>query len=80
MANDNFIYVAAQHRAIPHARMRADGHVAEHDAGFGDVNAFAKARFLGQERLKLLFDFGHKIYPQITRITRIVKILICVLE
>ena len=34
-------------------------HVAEHDRGFGDVNAFAELRPFAQERVELLYRFLH---------------------
>ena len=59
VADDDAVDVAAQHRAIPHARMRTDGHVAENDGGFGEVNALAELRFLPQKFVELLFRLAH---------------------
>src|ERR1035437_11041870 len=59
VADDNAVDVAAQHRAIPNARMRTERHVADDDRSFGEVNALAELRFLPQKFVELLFRLAH---------------------
>ena len=63
MADDDAVDVATQHGAIPHARMRAERHVAEHNGGPGNVNAFAEPWLFAQERVELFFCFAHALCP-----------------
>jgi hypothetical protein len=59
MADDDAVDVAAQHRAIPHARMRAERHVADDGRGSGDENIFAERGFFAEKSVKLLCQFVH---------------------
>ena len=59
VADDDAVDVAAQHRAIPHARMRAERHVADDGGGLGDENIFAERRFFAEKSVKLLCQFVH---------------------
>src|ERR1035437_5413938 len=59
VADDDAVDVAAQHRAIPNARMRTKRHVADDDRSFGEVNALAELRFLPQKFVELLFRLAH---------------------
>jgi len=59
VTDDDAVDVAAEHRAIPHARMRAEGHVAEHDSGFGEINAPTEFWFFAQERVELFANGCH---------------------
>jgi hypothetical protein len=59
MADDDAVDVAAQHRAIPHARMRAERHVADDGRVFGDENIFAEHRFFAEKFIKLRCQFVH---------------------
>jgi len=59
VADDDAVDVAAQHRAIPHTGMRAEGHVTKDDSGFGEVNTFAELRFSAQEGVELFHRVLH---------------------
>jgi len=59
MADDDAIDVAAQHRAIPHARMIAKPHIADDRRVFGDENIFAQRRFFAEKFVELLGQFVH---------------------
>ena len=59
VADDDAVDVAAQHRAIPHAGMRAERHVAEDDGGLGEINALAELRLFAQERVELFHRVFH---------------------
>jgi len=59
VADDDAVDVAAQHRAIPHARMRAERHVADDGGVFGDENIFAERRFFAEKSVELFCQFVH---------------------
>ena len=59
VADDDAVDVAAQHRAIPHARMRAERHVADDGRGLGDENIFAELRFFAEKFVQLPCQFVH---------------------
>src|SRR5690348_8089908 len=59
VADDDAVDIAAQYRAIPDARTRANGHVAEHDGGFGEVNSLAEPRRFAQESVELFYRTFH---------------------
>jgi hypothetical protein len=59
MADNDAVDVAAQHGAIPHARMRAERHIANDDGGFGDINALAELRGLAEKFVELPGQFVH---------------------
>ena len=47
VADDDAVDVAAQHRAVPDAGMRAERHVADDDGGFGDEDMLCRASASG---------------------------------
>ena len=53
MADDDAVDVAAQHRAIPHVRMRAERHIADDRGVFGDEDTFAQLGFFTEELVEL---------------------------
>ena len=59
VADDDAVDVAAQHRAIPHAGMRAERHVANDDGGLGDEDIFAELRLPAEKFIELLCEFVH---------------------
>ena len=59
VADDDAVDVAAHHRAIPHARMRAERHVAKHDGGLGEINALAELRRFAQKCVELFHRIFH---------------------
>ena len=59
VADDDAVDVAAQHRAIPHARMRAERHVADDGGGFGDENIFSELRLFAEKFVQLRVKFAH---------------------
>ena len=59
VADDDAVDVAAQYRAIPHARMRAERHVTDDGGGLGYENIFAERRFFAEKFVQLLCQFVH---------------------
>ncbi len=59
VADEDAVDVAAQHHAIPHARMRAERHVANDGGVFGDENIFAQCRFFAEKFIELRRQFVH---------------------
>ena len=59
VADDDAVDVAAQHRAIPDAGVRAERHVADDDGGLGEIDAFAELRFFAEKFIELLCEFVH---------------------
>jgi hypothetical protein len=59
MADDDAVDVAAQHRAIPHARMCAKRHIADDRGVSGDENVFAELRFFAEKLVELPGQFVH---------------------
>jgi hypothetical protein len=59
MADNDAVDVAAQHRAMPHARMSAKRHIADDRGVFGDENIFAQRRFFAEEFVELRGQFVH---------------------
>ena len=60
VADDDAVDVAAKHRAIPHAGMRAECDIADDSGSFGDENIFTELRRLAEKPIKLLCEFVHE--------------------
>src|SRR6185437_13290314 len=59
MADNDAVDVAAQHRAIPHAGMRAERHVTDDHSGAGEINTPAELRPLAKKFIELRIQFAH---------------------
>jgi hypothetical protein len=59
VADDDAVDVAAEHRAIPDAAVRAERHIADDGGGLGDENIFAKPQRPAEKFVELWREFVH---------------------